>query len=555
MKTFINAKRGTTSDASKTPAQSNPHVSPLHSNLIHLQRTIGNQALGRLLRQARHGAPEASVGSLAPPIVHEVLSDPGQPLDASTRSFMESRFAHDFSRVRVHADAKSATSAQAVSSLAYTVGSDVVFGQNQYAPGTPSGRRLLAHELTHVVQQSPAPPPKGTSLQLNEPHDAGEQHAEATASRVCSGLAPTGPASVPARGYSTIQRDMGYLSSPPQKQSDPNAIIPVADFIRYVEAVEMAYPKESKTEIISRIRNQYYSGLAFDQLIPQAHTSDPMIFPGDGRPEVVQIPRNINPRVGTAAYQHLTAHADENAKLTGIHGDNPSPYVKLANGEQIDVGHVVLGLDALDFPTTGDRDPKKLENLPYSDYGIPNIDPAGWVADLGLASVWTTQHQEEGKPRSGAPAMLPQADLNGYYDMSAPEEDLLGDIDAVGIFRQPTVTAGPTLSQSLRAYYLGEGGQPAAIGGRWRAFCTQFGFTYAQSGTSISWDPSVKTTWVARINRFNDLADAEMGGAARQILSPGKPKSRAWPNTPAILDRFLNFVKARLEAELATTRP
>lgn len=79
---------------------------------------------------------------------------PGHSLDASTRAFFEPRFGHDFSQVRVHTDAKAAESARSVDALAYTMGRDVVFGAERYTPGTNGGRRLLAHELTHVVQQS-----------------------------------------------------------------------------------------------------------------------------------------------------------------------------------------------------------------------------------------------------------------------------------------------------------------------------------------------------------------------------------------------------------------
>jgi hypothetical protein len=89
----------------------------------------------------------------APPIVHEVLAGPGQPLDSSTRDFMEPRFGYDFSRVRVHSDARAAASAQSVNALAYTAGTDVVFAAAQFSPATTQGRKLLAHELTHVVQQ------------------------------------------------------------------------------------------------------------------------------------------------------------------------------------------------------------------------------------------------------------------------------------------------------------------------------------------------------------------------------------------------------------------
>jgi hypothetical protein len=92
----------------------------------------------------------------APPSVHEVLRSPGQLLDAATRAFMEPRFGHDFSRVRVHSGTAAEQSAQDVNAYAYTMGHHVVFGAHRLAPGTHEGQRLLAHELTHVVQQSGA---------------------------------------------------------------------------------------------------------------------------------------------------------------------------------------------------------------------------------------------------------------------------------------------------------------------------------------------------------------------------------------------------------------
>jgi peptidoglycan hydrolase-like protein with peptidoglycan-binding domain len=161
----------------------------------------------RLSLQRR--AANAQEPARVPPIVHEVLRSPGQPLDASTRAFMESRFGHDFSRlalhaapraqaelvvgqsgdqfeqeadsmadtvvqmpeprtlnkstqcavadfshVRLHADARAAESAREVNAKAYTVGHDIVFGEGHYRPETSDGRKLLAHELAHTIQQS-----------------------------------------------------------------------------------------------------------------------------------------------------------------------------------------------------------------------------------------------------------------------------------------------------------------------------------------------------------------------------------------------------------------
>lgn len=93
-----------------------------------------------------------------PPIVRSVLRSPGESVDRATRGFMEARFQHNFGRVRIHTDASAAAAATAVNALAFTVGKDIVFGARQYVPHAASGKKLLAHELTHVVQQEQGPP-------------------------------------------------------------------------------------------------------------------------------------------------------------------------------------------------------------------------------------------------------------------------------------------------------------------------------------------------------------------------------------------------------------
>jgi hypothetical protein len=102
---------------------------------------------------SEHRTTNHAISSELPPIVQEVLRSSGQPLDTDTYSFIEQRFNHDFSQVRVHNDFKAAESAREVNASAYTVEHDVVFGSGRYTPGTTTGKRLLAHELTHVVQQ------------------------------------------------------------------------------------------------------------------------------------------------------------------------------------------------------------------------------------------------------------------------------------------------------------------------------------------------------------------------------------------------------------------
>jgi hypothetical protein len=94
----------------------------------------------------------------AAPEVESVISSPGRPLDRETRRYMESRIGFDFSKVRIHTDSRAAASTKSLNARAYTVGNNIVFGPGRFAPNTTRGRRLLAHELTHTVQQARSQP-------------------------------------------------------------------------------------------------------------------------------------------------------------------------------------------------------------------------------------------------------------------------------------------------------------------------------------------------------------------------------------------------------------
>lgn len=171
------------------------HITPL------LQRQAGEEEEDEELlqtkplvqRQASDGG-----GAIAPPEVHDVLRGLGQPLDASTRAFMEPRFGHDFSQVRVHSGKQAADSARGVRARAFTVGRDVVFGVGEYAPSTEAGGRLLAHELAHVVQQSS--PLRGVERVQRTP-----------AKQVSCGSA--GPLQVPATPPFVVKDPVGVITA------------------------------------------------------------------------------------------------------------------------------------------------------------------------------------------------------------------------------------------------------------------------------------------------------------------------------------------------------
>jgi hypothetical protein len=316
-------------------------------------------------------------------------------------------------------------------------------------------------------------------------------------------------------------RRAGHLWSPAAALTGPEAIIPVDRFVGYLEEAERAFPGDSPADLLSRIRNTYYSGFLVSQLLPDARAHGARTLHG-------------NPRLSRTAHRHLTARADEN----GV-GDNPSPYVLLPSGEQIDIGHLFLGLEALLHPRT---------TVPFSAYGVPNIDATGWVADVGMASVWTTKHAE-GAPDPRVSRRLAAPDRDAYYLMSAPDADLFGDIDVFAVRAQWALAAGQPLSAALRAYYLGRRGRPPGIRWRWRAFASVNRLAYGRAGGRVAWDPAWWEGWVRRIDRFNDVYGAGFGGSLWGTLT--RPAYRSWPETPYMLAVFLSWARPLLQAELA----
>jgi hypothetical protein len=124
---------------------------PSHPVSIHSLPTTSSGA---------HGIPyKGSVSrnrctSRSPAIVDEVLGSPGNPLDHASRQFFGSGFGQDLENIRVHTDLKAAQSARSVAARAYTVENHIVFGTNQFSPSSPTGRRLIAHEIAHAIQHN-----------------------------------------------------------------------------------------------------------------------------------------------------------------------------------------------------------------------------------------------------------------------------------------------------------------------------------------------------------------------------------------------------------------
>src|SRR5581483_5561480 len=168
-----------------------PQLSLARAQSLKLQRacdcgkhTMGGGECEGCKGKVQRSSAVSSTTSVAPPIVHRALGSAGQPLDTATRTFMEPRFGHDFSAVRVHTDATAVESARAVSAQAYTVGNDIVFDAGRYTPGTPAGQKLLAHELAHVAQQGGTNQGIQGKLNISQPDDASEIEADRAAESV-----------------------------------------------------------------------------------------------------------------------------------------------------------------------------------------------------------------------------------------------------------------------------------------------------------------------------------------------------------------------------------
>lgn len=192
----------------------------------------------------------------APPIVEKVLRSPGQRLDEQLRAFAESRFGHDFSAVRVHADGEAAHAAQAVEAAAYTIGRDVVFGAGHYQPHTAAGQRLLLHELAHVAQQRQALSPSG-AVSVGDLYAHQELEAASAVTAIENGALPTITGS-----RATLQRQ-ATITTPVPKTATVNKQGQATFQINGITVI--AEPDRTSNDAAMRNRAETTFGLVEDQ--------------------------------------------------------------------------------------------------------------------------------------------------------------------------------------------------------------------------------------------------------------------------------------------------
>jgi Domain of unknown function (DUF4157) len=250
----------------KTLSGSSPKSSLLQRTCACGQHTLAGGECEACRKKREGTLQRAAIGSPpvgeAPPIVQEVLRSPGQPLDTTSRAFMEPRFGHDFSQVRVHADEQAAESASSVNALAYTVGNHVAFGRGQYQPQSSVGQRLMAHELVHVVQQRTHGVETATWLGKSTAGEAQEAEADRAADAAVRGT------SVPSIGRATgaaIQRKVEMRDVGPRDQSGFARLPELVDRLNTMSQ-GLKFSVKDGGELAYKVRD------SLGQLVPAHHT-------------------------------------------------------------------------------------------------------------------------------------------------------------------------------------------------------------------------------------------------------------------------------------------
>jgi hypothetical protein len=180
---------------------SSSRTSGAASSLLRLQRQYGNRYVQRVVSLARGSDTDTEVAPGVEPAIERARGG-GQALDSGVRRQMESAFGADFGGVRVHADSEAHALNESLNALAFATGRDIFFRRDTYDPGSKAGKELLAHELTHVVQQSGGA--IQTKLDVSEPGDRSEQEADLVAKQVVAKL-ERGDSAAPGGSSDSLQ--------------------------------------------------------------------------------------------------------------------------------------------------------------------------------------------------------------------------------------------------------------------------------------------------------------------------------------------------------------
>ncbi len=385
----------------------------------------------------------ATQGAAVPEIVSAALHTPAQSLDGPTRDAMEERFGQDFGHVRVHADPLAAKSAGAIQAEAYTVGNDVIFAGGRYAPSTPPGQRLIAHELVHVVQQR-----RGSGAGLAE-----DARLEAEARQAADAAAPGRPFPITGRAAVGVARQGAGVSAPAPMGSvvapQPTAPVnPFADPAAVASAAGAAkamadYQKLGEVERRWAVRMSYKGPLR--SVLAQLPASDQV---KTFAPQLMEIGRFVeeiatratagmsDDQIAAEEAKFLTKQAtDEAAKKSGSAPPTPT-QVEQTRKDQVAATSIPAG------GTTWWRSLSETQQADWIKRGNAAIasvvsDAAAHHPELGLTAAHFnldfpgTEKRGATVVAAGSPAMVGKvfvesAELNPAYVMDVVVHEIFG---------------------------------------------------------------------------------------------------------------------------------
>jgi hypothetical protein len=393
-------------------------------------------------------APASSLTASArelPTEVHRTLRASGHVLDRHTRAAFEGRFGHDFSKVRVHTDTAAAGSAASIGAAAYTVGNDIAFASGQYRPATSEGRWLLAHELTHVVQQSSSAGLGGS------PHS---QIIRRQAAAAAPGGAAAGPACKTTFAKASSFQDLILL-------------------LRAAEAALAAAGIRDPKDQIHAIRGVFYGTLwSLDYSVEKSTTRNEGFqrFTRPSENVVTSTPPDIRTTLGCGLFDALKDSQD----------------ILDPGGRHLDFGHLVIGVDAR-------ADPALASNIKYPvplpigsidvDLGGTGTELVTWLGDLGGGAA-SLAGRRTIAPAVSASVVFSGSDYGGSINL---EGDVAGSVVATSgtaAVTAPNIAAGKHLSDVLQDYLSpGAHSTSAAWATRARTFLTMNGGTVDATGT------------------------------------------------------------------------
>jgi len=278
----------------------------------------------------------------------------------------------------------------------------------------------------------------------------------------------------------------------------PTPLTTIDDLIRLVTRVEAAYPSDNWQGITTRIRKSYYDDALWNQLIVRRAGYGTVNSPPLSMPDF---------------------------KALGTVKDHPE--IRLPSGDVVDMGHVLTGMDASNFPET---------NWKFSLAGIEGPPGATWSGDVGSALAEWDIHAGSHRDRR-----------QEYYERFASRDDMLGDVDGIALAAQPAApgAGGDRLSSRLRAYYLPASGGTAGVSRRFTKFAQASGFAWTGRGTAIALDAAARQRIRAQVDTFGVQYRRKQVGIERGA-------GQNWFHNEDIdwfVNRFIRWVEVGLAAE------